>query len=100
MVNLPRGHGYIAFKKRADAEKALLYMDGHLHEGSQLHHMRNGLQIKGLNHPGVHLTHHLGVVLILHLFVTDQILLLSGVVAHLLARDHYLQLEGTRLNVT
>ncbi|KAL5648287.1 hypothetical protein ACJX0J_039096, partial [Zea mays] len=28
MVNLPRGHGYIASKKRADAEKALLYMDG------------------------------------------------------------------------
>ncbi|PWZ34691.1 Serine/arginine-rich splicing factor SR45 [Zea mays] len=28
MVNLPRGYGYIEFKKRADAEKALLHMDG------------------------------------------------------------------------
>jgi RNA-binding protein with serine-rich domain 1 len=28
MVNLPRGYGYIEFKKRTDAEKALLYMDG------------------------------------------------------------------------
>jgi len=28
LVNLPRGYGYVEFKKRADAEKALLYMDG------------------------------------------------------------------------
>nr|CAD1836913.1 unnamed protein product [Ananas comosus var. bracteatus] len=28
IVNLPRGYGYVEFKKRADAEKALLYMDG------------------------------------------------------------------------
>ncbi|KAF0924173.1 hypothetical protein E2562_008476 [Oryza meyeriana var. granulata] len=27
-VNLPRGYGYVEFKKRADAEKALLYLDG------------------------------------------------------------------------
>lgn len=27
-VNLPRGYGYVEFKTRADAEKALLYMDG------------------------------------------------------------------------
>uniref|UniRef100_A0A452XK68 RRM domain-containing protein n=2 Tax=Aegilops tauschii subsp. strangulata TaxID=200361 RepID=A0A452XK68_AEGTS len=27
-VNLPRGYGYVEFKMRADAEKALLYMDG------------------------------------------------------------------------
>ncbi|ONK57681.1 uncharacterized protein A4U43_C09F2980 [Asparagus officinalis] len=27
-VNLPLGHGYVTFKKRADAEKARLYMDG------------------------------------------------------------------------
>ncbi|CAN1263369.1 Serine/arginine-rich splicing factor SR45 [Linum perenne] len=27
-VNLPKGFGYIEFKARADAEKALLYMDG------------------------------------------------------------------------
>lgn len=27
-VNLPRGYGYIEFKKKADAEKALLYMNG------------------------------------------------------------------------
>jgi len=69
----------------------------HLHEGSQLHLHGNDLQIEGLNHPGVHLTHHLGVVLILRLFVADQILLLSGVVTHLLAGDHCLQLEGALL---
>ncbi|CAD6225106.1 unnamed protein product [Miscanthus lutarioriparius] len=28
MVNLPRGYGYIEFKKRDDAQKAFLYMDG------------------------------------------------------------------------
>ncbi|RZR82990.1 hypothetical protein BHM03_00009532, partial [Ensete ventricosum] len=28
LVNLPRGYGYVEFKKRGDAEKALLYMDG------------------------------------------------------------------------
>ncbi|KAK1282137.1 Arginine/serine-rich protein 45 [Acorus calamus] len=28
IVNLPRGDGYVEFKTRADAEKALLYMDG------------------------------------------------------------------------
>ncbi|RRT72685.1 hypothetical protein B296_00000611 [Ensete ventricosum] len=28
LVNLPRGYGYVEFKKRVDAEKALLYMDG------------------------------------------------------------------------
>ncbi|KAH0437043.1 hypothetical protein IEQ34_026306 [Dendrobium chrysotoxum] len=27
-VNLPRGYGYVEFKKRTDAEKARLYMDG------------------------------------------------------------------------
>eukprot|EP00268_Persea_americana_P052376 TRINITY_DN5859_c1_g1_i8.p1 TRINITY_DN5859_c1_g1~~TRINITY_DN5859_c1_g1_i8.p1 ORF type:complete len:233 (-),score=45.30 TRINITY_DN5859_c1_g1_i8:586-1284(-) len=27
-VNIPRGYGYVEFKTRADAEKALLYMDG------------------------------------------------------------------------
>jgi RNA recognition motif-containing protein len=27
-VNLPRGYGYIEYKKKADAEKALLYMNG------------------------------------------------------------------------
>lgn len=27
-VNLPKGYGYVEFKSRADAEKALLYMDG------------------------------------------------------------------------
>lgn len=27
-VNIPRGYGYVEFKMRADAEKALLYMDG------------------------------------------------------------------------
>jgi hypothetical protein len=58
--------------------------------------MRNGLQIKGLNHLGVHLTHHLCVVLILRLFVADQILLLSDMVAHLLARDHYLPLKKNK----
>jgi len=73
-------------------------LGNHLHEGSQLHHRGNDLQIEGLNRPGVHLTHHLGVVLILRLFVADQILLLSGVVAHLLAGDHCLQLEGVLLH--
>ncbi|WOL01260.1 serine/arginine-rich splicing factor SR45-like isoform X2 [Canna indica] len=28
LVNLPRGYGYVEFKKKVDAEKALLYMDG------------------------------------------------------------------------
>uniref|UniRef100_A0A0E0KXJ1 RRM domain-containing protein n=1 Tax=Oryza punctata TaxID=4537 RepID=A0A0E0KXJ1_ORYPU len=28
VVNLPRGYGYVEFKNRADAEKALLYLDG------------------------------------------------------------------------
>ncbi|WOL14260.1 serine/arginine-rich splicing factor SR45-like isoform X4 [Canna indica] len=28
LVNLPRGYGYVEFKKRVDAEKALLHMDG------------------------------------------------------------------------
>ncbi|XP_038998603.1 serine/arginine-rich splicing factor SR45-like isoform X3 [Hibiscus syriacus] len=28
VLNLPRGYGYVEFKTRADAEKALLYMDG------------------------------------------------------------------------
>jgi hypothetical protein len=27
-VNLPRGYGYIEYKKKADVEKALLYMNG------------------------------------------------------------------------
>ncbi|XP_043807305.1 RNA-binding protein CP29B, chloroplastic [Manihot esculenta] len=27
-VNLPKGYGYVEFKARADAEKALIYMDG------------------------------------------------------------------------
>lgn len=27
-VNLPKGYGYVQFKTRGDAEKALLYMDG------------------------------------------------------------------------
>lgn len=27
-VNLPRGYGYVEYKKRVDAEKALIYMDG------------------------------------------------------------------------
>lgn len=27
-VNLPKGFGYVEFKTRVDAEKALLYMDG------------------------------------------------------------------------
>ena len=27
-VNLPKGYGYVEFKTRGDAEKALLYMDG------------------------------------------------------------------------
>jgi hypothetical protein len=68
----------------------------HLHEGNQLHLYGNDLQIEGLNHPGVHLTHHLGAVLILHLYVADQILLLSDVVTHL-AGDHHLQFEGVLL---
>jgi len=27
-VNLPKGYGYVHFKTRGEAEKALLYMDG------------------------------------------------------------------------
>uniref|UniRef100_A0A0E0PGF3 RRM domain-containing protein n=1 Tax=Oryza rufipogon TaxID=4529 RepID=A0A0E0PGF3_ORYRU len=33
VVNLPRGYGYVEFKNRADAEKALLYLDD-----SRFHH--------------------------------------------------------------
>jgi hypothetical protein len=70
-------------------------LGNHLHERSLLH-LRGSdlLQIEGWSHLGVHLTHHLGVVLILHQFVADLILLLSGVVTHLLAGDHYLHLGG------
>lgn len=72
-------------------------LGNHLHEGSQLRLHGNDLQIEGLHHPGVHLTHHPGAVLTLRLFVADQTLLLSGVGTHLLAGDHYLQLEGVLL---
>jgi hypothetical protein len=73
----------------------ITYILQHLHERSLLH-LRGSdlLQIEGWSHLGVHLTHHLGVVLILHQFVADLILLLSGVVTHLLAGDHYLHLGG------
>lgn len=27
-VNLPKGYGYVEFKRRGDAEKALAHMDG------------------------------------------------------------------------
>jgi hypothetical protein len=68
-----------------------------LHEESLLHLHGRGLQIKESSHPGVHLTLHLGASLILHLFVAEQILLLSGMVTHLLAGGRHLQLEGTLL---
>lgn len=74
-------------------------LGNHLHERSLPHlHGSDLLRIEGSSHPGVHLApHHLGVVLILHQFVADQILLLSGVVTHLLAGDHYLHLGGVLL---
>lgn len=90
---LPRLKKVLAVLKRMPSS----VLGNHLHEGSQLHLHGNDLRIEGLNHPGVHLTHHLGGVLILRLFVADQILLLSGVVTHLHAGDHYLQLEGVLL---
>uniref|UniRef100_A0A0E0JTV9 RRM domain-containing protein n=1 Tax=Oryza punctata TaxID=4537 RepID=A0A0E0JTV9_ORYPU len=143
MVNLPRGYGYIEFKKRTDAEKALLYMDGGQIDGnvvklrftlaprqraaspmkapppppkrdvphndkgapsaekdaqqrrerSQLHLHAKELQTEGLNLPGDNLIHLLDVVLILHLFVVEQILRLSGVGTHLVG-DQDLPLEG------
>ncbi|CAI5485112.1 unnamed protein product [Closterium sp. Yama58-4] len=34
VVNLPKGYGYVEFKKRADAEKARLHMDGAQIDGS------------------------------------------------------------------
>lgn len=70
-------------------------LGNHLHGRSLLHlHGSDLPQIEGLSHPGAHLTHLLGVVLILHLSIADQILLLSGVVTHLLAGDHCLPLGG------
>jgi hypothetical protein len=64
----------------------------HPHEGSQLHlHAKELLQTEGLNLPGGNLIHLLGVVLILHLFVVEQMLRLSGVVTHLLVGDQDLQ---------
>lgn len=69
----------------------------HLHEES-LHHLHgSGHQIEDSNHPGIQLTLHLGVALILHLFVVEQVLPLSGVVTHLLAGGCYLQLEDVLL---
>lgn len=69
-------------------------LGNHLHEGSHLHLLENGLlQIEGLNHPGVHQIHLQGVVLILQ-FVADQILPLLGVVIE--GRD--LQLEDVLLH--
>ncbi|RWW84342.1 hypothetical protein BHE74_00007058 [Ensete ventricosum] len=52
LVNLPRGYGYVEFKKRVDAEKALLYMDGFLHGGDLCHRHRGDplLQIEELVH--------------------------------------------------
>lgn len=67
----------------------------HLHERSQLLLRERGLlQIEGLSHPGVHPIHLQGVVLIL-LFVVDQIFPLLGVVTE----DQDLQLEDVLLHL-
>ena len=67
----------------------------HLHERSHLLlHERGLLQIEGLSHPGVHPIHLQGVVLIL-LFVVDQIFPLLGVVTE----DQDLQLEDVLLHL-
>ncbi|TVU36895.1 hypothetical protein EJB05_18848, partial [Eragrostis curvula] len=44
LVNLPRGYGYIEFKNKADAEKALLYMNGGQIDGNVVKLKFNPLQ--------------------------------------------------------